>query len=110
MREILPCCQERLLSGVQGMNKEIIKDFTNDFVDRLPKNAVFSVRDIAKAYSAHIWHKYRLFKDPFDDTIGRYLRDRREAKGDVHYFDYTKSLWWKADHIATAEEREAYGR
>lgn len=88
-----------------------IREFTFDAVDNMLKGDVFTARDICRKYNAYVFKETQgeEYKLPYDDTVGRLLRERRANLGDVFYFDYGRSMWWKNDHIATAEERKAYG-
>lgn len=80
--------------------------FVNEYVDSLNEKDTFQARDVAKAYRHYAINEAYVYRLPYSDTIQRVLRRRRAEKGDVHYFDYGKSIWWKADHVATKEERE----
>lgn len=91
------------------MQKMSIKEFTNNFVETSLNKRRFQVRQIANQYNYYCISNGFGIKKPYSDTVGRYLRERRAKVGDVHYFDYGKSIWWKSDHDATAEERRAYG-
>lgn len=79
--------------------------FVNEYVDSLKERDTFQARDVAKAYRDYALHEAYVYRLPYSDTIQRTLRQRRAEKGDVHYFDYGKSIWWKNDHVATKEER-----
>ena len=82
-----------------------IKQFVNDFVDRLEVGATFNARKIARGFRDTCIMTGNPPRLPYSDTIQRVLRERRAIKGDVFYYDYGKSIWWKNDHVATAEER-----
>lgn len=79
--------------------------FVNEYVDGLKEKDTFQARDISKAYRQYAYAEEHVWRLPYSDTIQRVLRQRRAEKGDVHYFDYGRSIWWKADHVATKEER-----
>ena len=79
--------------------------FTNEFVDSMGEGQTFQAREIARAFGFYAMRETGQKRLPYSDTIQRVLRERRAEKGDVHYFDYGKSIWWKADHVATKEER-----
>lgn len=88
------------------MNKIMsIEKFTNEEVDNMKQGEVFSARNLASQYSMYVWRTTGEYRNPFPDTIARFLRKRRAVKGDVFYYDYGRSLWWKADHTATLKER-----
>lgn len=80
--------------------------FVNEYVDSLKKGETFQAREITRAFGFYAMMATGQIRLPYSDTIQRVLRQRRAEKGDVHYFDYGKSIWWKADHVATKEERE----
>lgn len=80
--------------------------FVNEYVNSLKKGDTFQAREIARAFGFYAMRETGQKRLPYSDTIQRVLRRRRAEKGDVHYFDYGKSIWWKADHVATKEERE----
>ena len=79
--------------------------FVNEYVDGLSKSDTFQARDVAKAYRHYAMQEAHVWRLPYSDTIQRVLRQRRAEKGDVHYYDYGKSIWWKNDHVATKDER-----
>lgn len=79
--------------------------FTNEFVDSMVEGQTFQAREISRAFGFYAMREAGQKRLPYSDTIQRVLRQRRAEKGDVHYFDYGKSIWWKADHVATKEER-----
>lgn len=87
-----------------------IEEFTNNYVDRLNTGDTFQARDIQKAFSITAMAEDHVYRLPYSDTIQRRLRKRRSERGDVFYYDYGKSIWWKNDHIATKEERDARER
>lgn len=92
------------------MNKIMsIEKFTNEEVDNMKQGEVFSARNLASQYSMYVWRTTGEYRNPFPDTIGRRLRTRRAVKGDVFYYDYGRSLWWKNDHVATPKERVERG-
>lgn len=92
------------------MNKIMsIEKFTNEEVDNMKQGEVFSARNLASQYSMYVWRTTGEYRNPFPDTIGRRLRTRRAVRNDVHYYDYGRSLWWKADHNATPQERAERG-
>lgn len=82
-----------------------IRCFVNEYVDKLNKGDTFYARKVSRAYRDYCVHAVGIPKLPYSDTIQRVLRERRTEKGDVFYFDYSKSIWWKNDHVATKEER-----
>lgn len=83
-----------------------VNEFINSYVDKLKTGQHFQARTIARAYYAQEFRTKRKPKLPYSDTVQRYLRQRRTEKGDVNYFDKSKSIWWKNDHVASEEERE----
>lgn len=82
-----------------------ITEFVNDYVDRLNNGDTFNARQVARAFRDYYLKAEGKPRLPYSDTIQRVLRERRALKGDVYYFDYGKSIWWKNDHVATKEER-----
>ena len=82
-----------------------ISQFVNDYVDRLEVGTTFNARKIARCFRDTCVATGNPPRLPYSDTIQRVLRERRALKGDVFYYDYGKSIWWKNDHVATAEER-----
>lgn len=82
-----------------------IAQFVNEYVDGLKEKDTFQAREVAKAYKQYAWAVAHMWRLPYSDTIQRVLRRRRAEKGDVYYYDYGKSIWWKNDHVATKEER-----
>lgn len=87
-----------------------IKQFVNDYVDSLSEGATFNARKVSRAYRDNCLMNGQPPRLPYSDTIQRFLRERRTIKGDVNYFDIKRSIWWKNDHVATKEERDAHGR
>ena len=89
------------------MTRKTIEQFVNEYVDKLKVGDTFNARKISRAYRD--WLLMNGFPPalPYSDTIGRRLRQRRADKGDVFYYDYARSIWWKNDHKATKEERDA---
>lgn len=85
-----------------------IEDFLNMEIDKMKRGEVFTLRGLKSAYTAYMLKEYGVYKYPFDDTIGRRLRARRQAWGDINYFDRRRSFWWKNDHEATQEERNKW--
>lgn len=83
-----------------------IETFVNEYVDKLNWGDTFNARGIARAFRDYCLKETGLPRLPYSDTIQRVLRERRAEKGDVFYFDYGRSVWWKNDHVATKEERE----
>ena len=98
------------------MNSENIislKDFIKTYVDALPARAKFQARDIQRAYSDYTWNESKkqrkpLYKNPYSDSIQRNLRRRRAERNDVNYYNKAKSIWWKADHVATGEDTKVW--
>ena len=82
-----------------------VDQFVNEYVDRLKENDTFNARKIARAYRDYLLGMGLPPRLPYSDTIQRSLRSRRASVGDVFYFDYGRSIWWKNDHVATKEER-----
>lgn len=89
----------------KGEGMKTISQFVNDYVDRLEVGATFNARKIARCFRDTCVATGNPPRLPYSDTIQRVLRERRALKGDVFYYDYRKSIWWKNDHVATAEER-----
>jgi len=87
-----------------------ISEFVNTMVDGMPENKTFCARELARAFRAYHLKEVGIPRLPYSDTIQRVLRERRAERGDVHYFDYSRSIWWKSDHVATKEERDAIGK
>lgn len=87
-----------------------VAQFVNDYVDKLAVGQCFQARDVADAYHGYCKQESGEWRLPYSDTIQRTLRTRRAQRNDVNYYDYGKSIWWKNDHVATAEERDAYRR
>lgn len=85
-----------------------IEEFVNQRIDTMRRGEVFTLRGIKYEYTDYMKNECGVYKIPFDDTIGRRLRARRQARGDVNYFDRRRSLWWKNDHEATQEERNKW--
>ena len=85
-----------------------IEEFINMKIDKMKRGEVFTLRGLKWEYTAYMHDKYGVYKNPFDDTIGRRLRARRQSRGDINYFDRRRSLWWKNDHEATQEERDKW--
>lgn len=85
-----------------------IEEFINKEIDKMKRGEVFTLRGLKSAYTSYMLKEYGVYKNPFDDTIGRLLRARRQAWGDINYFDRRSSLWWKNDHEATQEERDKW--
>lgn len=82
-----------------------IKEFVYKYVENLKEGQTFQAREVARAYCRLSLTKTGEVRLPYSDTIQRYLRERREEKGDVNYYDYSKSIWWKNNHVATEAER-----
>lgn len=85
-----------------------IEEFLNMEIDKMKRGEVFTLRGLKSAYTSYMLKEYGIYKYPFDDTIGRRLRARRQSRGDINYFDRRRSLWWKNDHEATQEERDKW--
>ena len=83
-----------------------INQFVNDYVDGMNVGTTFNARKVARAYRDACVSSGLPPRLPYADTIQRVLRERRALRGDVFYYDYKKSIWWKNDHVATAEERK----
>lgn len=92
-----------------------VEGFTNRFVEGLTDNQTFTARQIGYQYSYEVQRIATTAKTapkvirPYDDTIGRFLRQRRADFNDVHYFDRSRAIWWKSDHDATPDERRRHG-
>lgn len=84
-----------------------VEEYVNRYVDSLKVGQHFQARTVARAFYA-LTYKDGKGRLPYADTIQRTLRRRRSERNDVNYFDKGKSIWWKNDHVATAEERDAY--
>lgn len=84
-----------------------IAQFVNEYVDKMAVGQCFQAREVADAYHGYCKQESGEWRLPYSDTIQRTLRTRRAQRNDVNYFDYGKSIWWKNDHIATKEERNA---
>ena len=82
-----------------------IEVFVNEYVDKLNWGDQFNARKIARAFRDYRMRETGITRSPYSDTIQRVLRERRAIRGDVYYFDYGRSVWWKNDHVATKEER-----
>lgn len=89
------------------MLKSVVQ-FVNEYVDKLTVGQCFQARDVSNAYHDYCRVETGEYRLPYSDTIQRTLRRRRAQRNDVNYFDVVKSVWWKNDHVATAEERDAY--
>lgn len=85
-----------------------VVQFVNEYVDKLDVGQCFQARDVSNAYHDYCRVETGEYRLPYSDTIQRTLRRRRAQRNDVNYFDVVKSIWWKNDHVATAEERDAY--
>ena len=85
-----------------------VAQFVNEYVDKLTVGQCFQARDVSNAYHDYCRMETGEYRLPYSDTIQRTLRRRRAQRNDVNYFDVVKSIWWKNDHVATAEERDAY--
>ena len=85
-----------------------IEEFVNQSIDTMKRGEVFTLRGLKMAYMYYMQKVYGVYKNPFDDTIGRRLRARRQSRGDINYFDRRRSLWWKNDHEATQEDRDKW--
>ena len=85
-----------------------IEEFINKKIDEMKRGEVFILRGLKQAYISFMLSEYGVYKNPFDDTIGRLLRARRQSRGDINYFDKRRSLWWKNDHEATQEDRDKW--
>ena len=85
-----------------------IEEFINKQIDEKKRGEVFTLRGLKMAYMYYMQKEYGVYKNPFDDTIGRRLRARRQSRGDINYFDRRRSLWWKNDHEATQEDRDKW--
>lgn len=83
-----------------------INRFVNDYVDGMKVGQLINARLLARAYRDACIASGLPPKLPYSDTIQRVLRERRMLRGDIFYYDYKKSIWWKNDHVATAEERK----
>ena len=94
------------------MDKKVktIDQFVNEYVDGLNVGDTFNARRVARAYRDYCLGTIGIPRLPYSDTIQRSLRSRRASVGDVFYFDYSRSVWWKNDHVATKEERDAHGK
>lgn len=89
------------------MLKSVVQ-FVNEYVDKLTVGQCFQARDVSNAYHDYCRMETGEYRLPYSDTIQRTLRRRRAQRNDVNYFDVVKSVWWKNDHVATVEERDAY--
>lgn len=89
------------------MLKSVVQ-FVNEYVDKLTVGQCFQARDVSNAYHDYCRMETGEYRLPYSDTIQRTLRRRRAQRNDVNYFDVVKSVWWKNDHVATVEERNAY--
>lgn len=87
-----------------------ISQFVNEYVDRLKVGDTFNARKVARAYRDYCLSTIGKPRLPYSDTIQRVLRERRATLKDVYYYDYSRSVWWRNDHVATKEERDAVGR
>ena len=83
-----------------------IREWVEQDINKMPVGEVFSARDLARRYGFYVSHMThgKEYRNPYSDTIGRILRDRRSRCSDVFYFDYGRSLWWKNDHVASRDE------
>ena len=85
-----------------------IEEFINRRIDKMKRGEVFTLRGLKSEYISYMLTECGICRLPFDDTIGRRLRARRQARGDINYFDRRRSFWWKNDHEATTEERNKW--
>ena len=82
-----------------------IEVFVNEYIDKLKVGDQFNARKIARAFRDYYLREAGIPRLPYSDTIQRVLRKRRSVRGDVFYYDYGRSIWWKNDHVATKKER-----
>ncbi len=79
--------------------KRSAKFFTNLYIDHLNVGDKFTPRQVV-GYIGNMFLISRGYHySPHDGTILRYMRERREKKGDLILVDHAKSIYQKKERV-----------